>query len=89
VAGFRLSVAAEADILALLAWTEDRFGRAARGRYETLLVTALQDIGADPGRPGSVARPELGAGVHSYHLRCSRERARGSRPSTWWKFGVG
>ena len=37
-------------------------------------VAALRDIAADPLRGGSVARPELGSGVRSYHLVHSRHR---------------
>lgn len=73
----RLSASAEADIVSLLAWTASRFGEMARRRYEVLLATALRDVAADPERPGSAARPELGLGVRSYHLFHSRERARG------------
>lgn len=72
----RLSAAAESDILGLLAYTDRHFGSIARRRYEALLVTALQDLAADPLRPGSIARPELGEAVRSYHLRHSRRRAR-------------
>lgn len=71
----RLSAAAEADIISMFIWTEDRFGHAARRRYQALLITALRDIASDPERPGSAARPELGPAVRSYHLRYSRERA--------------
>ena len=45
-------------------------------RYAALLATALADLAADPARPTSAARPELGAGVRSYHLRHSRRRVR-------------
>ena len=34
-------------------------------RYESPLVAALRDIAADPHRPGSVARPELGRAVRN------------------------
>ncbi|MFT3663769.1 hypothetical protein [Piscinibacter sp.] len=40
-----------------------------------LSAAALRDIAAQPERPGSIDRPELGAGVRSWHLRLSRERA--------------
>ena len=73
---YRLSEAAEGDIVELLAWSEAQFGGAARRRYERLLVTALTDIAPDPMRPGSLARKELGIDVRSWHLRGSRERAR-------------
>jgi len=76
MASFRLSAAAEADIVSVLAWSESLFGDRARRRYERLLATALRTIGADPECVGSVPRPELGQGIRSYHLFHSRERAR-------------
>jgi toxin ParE1/3/4 len=76
VAVYRLSATAETDIIQLLAYTHERFGEVARQRYEALLVVTLRDIAADPGRQGSVARPEFGANVRSYHLRNSRKQAR-------------
>ena len=75
---YRLSTTAEADIIQILTYTQDRFGAIARRRYEALLVACLRDIATDPERAGSVARPELGAGVRSYHLRHGRARARTS-----------
>lgn len=71
----RLSASAEANIISIFAWTEDRFSHNARRRYQALLVTALRDIASDPERPGSISRPELGPAIRSYHLRHSRERA--------------
>ena len=73
---YRLSATAEGDIIQILAYTEDRFGEIARRRYEALVVAGLRDIASDPERPSSVARPELGPAVRSYHLRHSRGRAR-------------
>jgi toxin ParE1/3/4 len=76
MADFRLSPAAQADIVDLLAQTQERFGELGRLRYERLLVTALRDLAVDPDRIGTVRRPELGDNVCSYHLRYSRDRAR-------------
>jgi toxin ParE1/3/4 len=76
MAGYRLSAAARADIVEILAWTHEQFGESARERYEALIVAALRDISVQPGRVGSVERPELGEGVRSWHLRLSREHAR-------------
>lgn len=70
----RIADAAKADIEDLLAWSEQRFGVAARRRYETLLAAALLDVAEDAARPGLRARPELGAGMFSYHLFFSRKR---------------
>lgn len=76
MAGYRLSAAAQADLINILAWTHERFGESARERYEALVVAALRDVAAQPDRAGSIERPELGEGVRSWHLRLSRERAR-------------
>lgn len=70
---YRLSQAAQGDILNALAWTHEQFGEAARLRYQSLIVAALRDVASQPDRPGSLARPELGVGVRSWHLRLSRE----------------
>ncbi|CAN7311960.1 type II toxin-antitoxin system RelE/ParE family toxin [Phenylobacterium sp. LjRoot225] len=77
LAVYRLTEAAETDFVEILAWSETQFGGAARRRYERLIVMGLIDIAADPVRPGSLARPELGGDIRSWHLRGSRERARG------------
>lgn len=76
MADFRLSATAQADIIEILAWSQERFGLQARMRYERLLTTALRDVAAEPRRPDSISRSELGESVRSYHLRHSRERAR-------------
>lgn len=72
---YRFGRAAQADIVDLLAYTESNFGEIARIRYERLLTTALFEIAAEPERINSIARPELGENVRSYHLRHSRQRA--------------
>ncbi|MCX7367025.1 MAG: type II toxin-antitoxin system RelE/ParE family toxin [Alphaproteobacteria bacterium] len=76
MATFRLAASAKADILSILAWTDEHFGDLARRRYEALLVAAFRDIAENPGRPGTIGRPELGPSVRSYHLRHSRAKAR-------------
>ena len=76
MAAFRLTQAAEADVVAALAWSQTQFGDAARRRYEHLIATALFDIAASPVGVGTIARPELGPDVRSWHLRLSRDRAR-------------
>jgi toxin ParE1/3/4 len=76
MAVYRLAKAAQADIVDLLALTDASFGEVARLRYERLLIVALRDIAVAPERFNSIARPELGENVRSYHLRHSRERAR-------------
>ena len=72
---YRLSDAAQADVINILAWTHEQFGEAVRLRYESLIVAALRDVATQPERPGSIARPELGSGVRSWHLRLSLDHA--------------
>ena len=72
----RLSETAQSDIVSILTWTEENFGDLGRRRYEALLVTGLRDLAADPFRPGTISRPEIGDAVRSYHLIYSRERSR-------------
>jgi toxin ParE1/3/4 len=73
MARIRLSREAEQDIEAILAWTDEQFGEQVRLRYEELLVQAISDIADDPGRIGSLERPELAKQVFTYHLRHSRD----------------
>ena len=70
---YRLSDAAQADVVDILAWTHAQFGEVARLRYESLIVAALRDVATRPDRPGSIERPELGGGVRTWHLRLSRD----------------
>ena len=70
---YRLSDAAQVDVINILVWTHEQFGEAARMRYESLIVAALRDVATQSDRPGSIARPELGTGVRSWHLRLSRD----------------
>jgi len=72
---YRLSDAAQEDVVNILGWTHEQFDEAARQRYEGLIVAALRDVATQPGRPGSIARTELGVGVRSWHLRLSRAHA--------------
>ncbi|WP_202948091.1 type II toxin-antitoxin system RelE/ParE family toxin [Caulobacter sp. AP07] len=71
-----LTLLARDDIADLLDASVETFGPIARGRHEVLIAVALADVCGDPGRAGSVERPELGEGTRTYHLRHSRDRAR-------------
>lgn len=69
-----LAEAARTDIARLLRSSAADFGEAARVRYAAHIGTALDDLLSDPLRPKSAARPELQAGVRTYHLRHCRRR---------------
>ena len=69
-----LAPAAETDLAEILAWSAEAFGDAARRRYATLIVQAIEDLTVDPARVGVETRPEIAAGVQTYHLAHSRNR---------------
>jgi toxin ParE1/3/4 len=73
----RLRVAPEAqrDIDGLLAFSEERFGKAAADRYRNLIDTALLDLRADPDRSGARAINAFGKDLRSLHLSTVRASA--------------
>ena len=42
MANFRVSHAAQADIISILAWSNEQFGEEARRRYEALIAAAIR-----------------------------------------------
>ena len=63
------------DIAALLDWSAERFGPAARERYETLVLAGLRDLAEDPQRLDARELTDKRPGVLVYHLRHSRSSA--------------
>ena len=79
MARYRLTHAAQADIVAILAWSHERFGVEACKRYEALIVAAVRDAAAGSDAMGVTPRPELGEGVFTWHLALSRSRSSGGK----------
>lgn len=77
MANFRVSHAAQADIISILAWSNEQFGEEARRRYEALIAAAIRDAASRADDVGHTLRPELGDGVFTWHLSQSRTRSRG------------
>lgn len=69
---YRLAGPAEAQIDDILAWSQDRFGELARERYAALLVTAMEDVAADPQQAGVSWRRLGQIDVGLYHIGHSR-----------------
>jgi toxin ParE1/3/4 len=80
---------AQADIVNALTWTTQRFGVVAQKRYEQLLSSAFVALLSEPARIGSIARPELGDGVRSFHLRYARTQSSVGRPRHLILYRVG
>lgn len=72
----QLSLEARVDIIAILARSEDRYGPAARSRYERLIRTCLNDLTEDSDRPTTFELTHLRSGLRGYHLRQGRRRAK-------------
>jgi toxin ParE1/3/4 len=79
MAEYRLTHTARADIVSILAWSNEQFGPEARKRYEALIATAIRDAASRSADGGHTLRPELGEGVFTWHLSRSRARAPGDR----------
>lgn len=62
MAGYRLTHAARAEIISILAWSHEQFGEGARKRYEALIAAAIRDAASCSNDAGHRARPELGEG---------------------------
>lgn len=77
MARYRLTDAAQADIVSILAWSRQRFGLEASKRYEALIATAIRDAAQRKDDVGCRSRPELGDGVFSWHLAQSAARSPG------------
>ena len=73
MAEYRLAALAEAQIREILDWSEARFGPRARRRYATLLVAAMADVAAAPGRPTVTKVRAGGHDVGLYQVAHSRE----------------
>lgn len=68
----RLSLTARSQILEILEWTGEQFGKSARKRYRKLVEQAVVDLENDPYRLGTRIRTDLTIGCYSYHIRFSK-----------------
>lgn len=71
----RLSGPANEDIRNIWEYTRSTYDYQQAIAYSELLEQAIRDIVADPERPSSIPRPNLGAGVRSYHIELSKLRS--------------
>jgi toxin ParE1/3/4 len=77
--GYRLSHAARADIVSILAWSQEQFGDEAPRRYQSSIAAAMRDAASQGDDLGQAARPELGDGVFSWHLSRTRTSSHGGK----------
>jgi toxin ParE1/3/4 len=71
---YRLTAAAEQDIADILRETARMFGPVQRARYADLVGRAADLVAAEPERPGSLRRADLGPGIRSFHVELAARR---------------
>jgi toxin ParE1/3/4 len=69
VVNVRISAGAKADFRAILATSLERWGEDGRVRYRSLLIAAMNELGADPERLMSKDCSELLPELRSFHVR--------------------
>jgi toxin ParE1/3/4 len=72
----RLSEAAQRDLVAILDWTAEHFGRRQASVYRRTLVAALTALSDDPYLSDSRPRDEIQPGLRSLHVARRRRRGR-------------
>jgi len=69
MARFRLARPAQIDLTNILATSAGRWGAEGRHRYAAILVAAMRQVAAEPEGLLTKKRPELRAGLRSFHTR--------------------
>lgn len=71
---YRLTEAADDDIVDILRETTRQFGPLQRKRYAALIERAIEMVAEAPECPGSRQREDLAAGVRSFHIEIAAGR---------------
>jgi toxin ParE1/3/4 len=74
----RLTEHADRDIESALSDSYVMFGERQAVRYSVTISAAIELVAAEPERPASKVRPELGKGVRSLHLQFAARRQGGA-----------
>jgi toxin ParE1/3/4 len=78
VRNVRFQPPARKDIVNIYLESAERFGAAARTRYEALFDAAFRDLAANPARPGVRRSRDVPENVFLYHVRYSVGRVQRS-----------
>jgi toxin ParE1/3/4 len=79
MARFRLARPAQVDLANILATSAERWGAEGRRRYAAVLVEAMRQVAAEPDGALTKKRPDLRAGIRSFHVRYARRSAEGAK----------
>jgi toxin ParE1/3/4 len=73
----RLTDFADSDIADALSDSYSMFGERQTKRYSEIIKLGFTQLAAEPLRPASKPRPQLGRGVRSFHLQFAAGRMAG------------
>jgi toxin ParE1/3/4 len=79
MARFRLARPAPIDLANVLATSAERWGAKGRQRYAAVLVEAMRQVAAEPDGPLTKKRPDLRAGIRSFHVRYATRSPEGAK----------
>jgi toxin ParE1/3/4 len=66
---FRIARAAAADLARILSISQERWGLAARHRYQATIAAAMRRVAVDPDGLGTRTRDDIARGIRSFHIR--------------------
>ncbi|HEY8137105.1 MAG TPA: hypothetical protein VIF61_04640 [Methylocystis sp.] len=75
---YRLTSAADADVLAILRQTRRDFGRGQLSIYAQIIDLGISMIADNPSRPACIDRGDIRKGLKSFHLEFAAKRRRGA-----------
>jgi toxin ParE1/3/4 len=85
---YRLTEAADDDIVQILSESARVFGPQQRDAYARLLERAVEMIATEPEWPASHAREELGPGVRSFHVELAAGRRGAAAHAIYYRRGT-
>lgn len=75
MARFRLARPAQTDLANILSISAEGWGPEGQQRYAAVLAAAMRHVAAEPEGPLTKKRPDLRAGIRSFHVRHARRSA--------------
>lgn len=79
MARFRLARPAQLDLANIPTTSAERWGAEGRRRYAAILAAAMRQVAAEPDGPLTRKRPELRAGLRSFHVGYARHPAEAAK----------
>jgi toxin ParE1/3/4 len=85
---YEITEPAERDIKHILRETLKMFGPRQLGNYMQIIDRSIELVAADPDRPESLDRPDVGPGVRLFHLELATDRRGGAAHCVYYSTGL-